>query len=281
MNQVSDLKLAAAVSVAGAYPSLSLYNYEIHDSILDLESFSNDLKNFKLITGSNELMISMGAKNFLDTNVLDIVTEHQISVIELIEDVNSKTIDEINRIKKNFSNIKLFVKILGKQPLPDVDGIILKGPEGGGRSNPNRMSLINMFIEAQKLKPDLMIIPSGGIGKVSDINQFIKLGAKMVGIGTLFAATSESPISTKTKLKIIESSSKDLKRFSTLNQHALIFKEIENDDENRTMSLKSGIRSAVEGHVYLGSSIDNIDRIKTVEELILELVEGLEYDKKS
>lgn len=278
MNQVSDLNLAVAVSLAGAYPSLSLFNYELENEEIDLRSFAKDLEQFKILTKSNEILISMGSKNFLDDRVLNILNNYQTWSVELIEDVNLETIPKINKIKKDFPQIKLFVKVLGRNLLPDVDGIILKGPEGAGRSNSGVESLINMFREAQKLRPDLIIIPSGGIGNSSDVKNYIDQGAKIVGIGTLFAATEESPVSRETKLKIVESSSRDLKRFSTLNQYGLLFKELDIDDENRTNSLKEGINNTDNGHIYVGSSIDNINRIKTVEELVKELVSELTYD---
>lgn len=100
----------------------------------------------------------------------------------------------------------------------------------------------------------------------------------MVGIGSLFAATKESPISIATKLKIVKSTSTDLKRFNGLNQQGLIFKELENDDENRTGSLKHGMADPTNGHIFIGSSIDNIKKILTVKELVKELTANLEYD---
>ena len=51
MNQVSDLKLAIACHDAGILPSLSVYNYSLSNTDINLKELENDVKQFQDTTG--------------------------------------------------------------------------------------------------------------------------------------------------------------------------------------------------------------------------------------
>ena len=102
-------------------------------------------------------------------------------------------------------------------------------------------------------------------------------GAYAVGIGTLFAVSEESCVSKETKLKMIESGFKSTIRMNidggeSVKQNALLFSYIKDTDNNNTSGLVLGIKSAKEGLIFMGKGIDSVDRIKTVEEIVKELV---------
>lgn len=281
MNQVSDINLAIAVHHSGAYPSLSIFNYENRNGSIDYKSLDRDLIKFKNETGTNSLLISMSANNLVyDRELLEILVENQLLNIELLDNVNYVTIPLIQKIRKDLKkkNFRLFIKEIAARLIMEVDVLILKGPEGAGRSLKGGPNLKNLFYQMKSSFPNLPLIPTGGIGNKDEIDFFIKQGAVAVGVGTLFAASAESPLSFETKMKMVEASSLNLMKFEKVNQNALIFRKIDQDDENNTRSLKIGITDPSQGgHVFAGVSIDNINSIKPVKEIVEDLIKGL-YD---
>lgn len=271
MNKVSDLRLALACHSAGIYPSIALYSYYMQDK-LSLEQFENDLRVFKKNTGSTEILISMTGNDLLNQSILDIISQFDVLRIEIVEDFDHDPI----KIKKQFpsKDILLVSKEIGSGISFESDIVIIKGVEAAGRVCVDGLTTEKKFLYFKSKYPDKFIIPSGGIGSKKDIQRFRDLGAEMVGIGTLFAASIESPISEKSKERIVSSTSwADLVRFKDSNQNALLFSEIANDDSNHSMSLKIGTLVPDRGHLFMGQSIDQIDRIKTVAEIVEELVQ--------
>lgn len=276
MNQVSDINLAIAVSKAGAYPSLSIFNYEGDNEKIDLVELRKDLERFQNETGSVELLISMGALNLINNvDLLNLLIEKNMLTIELLDDVNDQTIPAIQGIRQDLKGqgFKLFFKEIAPRMIMEVDGLILKGPDGAGRSLRGSESLESLFLKMKRAFPSTLIIPSGGIGTKEKIKWYLDHGAEAVGIGTLFAASEESCLSQETKLKMVSASSRDIKKFENINQNALIFDRISDDDLNNTKSLKLGIKNPdAGGHVFAGKSIDHIDSIRPVSEIIKSLV---------
>jgi hypothetical protein len=124
-------------------------------------------------------------------------------------------------------------------------------------------------------RPEVNIIPSGGISTSEQVNYYMAHGAMAVGIGTLFAASEESPVSLETKLKIVDSTSEDLKRIGKLNHQGLLFKNIENDDNNNNQSLRQGMNNPSNGCIYAGAGIDSVTEILPVKEIVQRLVSNL------
>lgn len=269
MNKVSDLRLALACHSAGIYPSIALYSY-YEQKKLSLEKFEKDLKVFKKNTGSTEILISMAGKDLLNESVLEVILQFDVLRIEIIEDFNH----DPTKIKRQFpsKDILLVSKEIGSSLSFDSDVVIVKGAEAAGRVFIDGLSTEKKFLHFKSKYPNKFIIPSGGIGSRKDIERFRDLGAEMVGIGTLFAASIESPISEKSKEKIVSSTSADLVRFKDSNQNALLFGEIANDDSNHSVSLKIGTLVPDRGHLFMGHSIDQIDRIKSVAEIVEDLI---------
>jgi hypothetical protein len=74
---------------------------------------------------------------------------------------------------------------------------------------------------------------------------------------------------------MIESNRNDISRFDNSGQNALIFKIIEDrykDDVNNTLSLKRGIKSPEQGHLFAGLGIDNITEILPMKDIVDRLV---------
>jgi NAD(P)H-dependent flavin oxidoreductase YrpB (nitropropane dioxygenase family) len=260
MNQVSDLTLARAVRQAGAVPSLSIYNYKNN-----FQGLVDDLKNYKNEFSDLKIFLSLGDQELKIPIILDLILKFKIEFIELILDSGIDIQQELSSVMSN--NTKVFVKCLSiKDVINGVSGVILKGNEGAGRGTNN---LANLFDQIKIGYPNLEIIVSGGIGTREQVKYYMDNGALAVSIGTLFAAAKESKISIDTKLKIINSTEQDIKQFSEgAKQNVLIFSGTPNDDFNHTTGLINGICDPTHGHVFVGKSINQIQEIKSVKEII-------------
>jgi len=280
MNQVSDLKLAIACHDAGILPSLSVYNYSLANSNVNLEALENDIKQFQDITGTSDVLISIAKGHFLTPKFLELSLKLNIKYIEALTDDPPYMDVDINlfwEYKKN--NIKIIPKIFGSLAIiKHVDAVILKGSNGAGRGfdSIDVNAQLDNIIETY---PSMPVIMSGGVGTSQDINRYLSKGCMAVAIGTLFAASEESSISKETKLKMVEASSSNITQLSNgAQQNALIFKEIDKnlDDFNNTLSLVNGIKNPTTGHVFAGTSIDNITAIRPMKDIVQELIQNLD-----
>jgi len=278
MNSVSNLNLALACYNAGIIPSISFYNYytdNLQISDYDLQKFEEDVKIFVEQTNSGELIISMSANHLFDIKVQNLIKKYDLQYIELCQDVNPSTFDSIKKIKNNL-NFRLIIKCMYSTPLMRCDAVILKGPLGAGRSIPDGESLIDMTIALRKAHPNLTIIASGGITNKSDIETVLSAGADLVGIGSLFAASLESPVSDETKDKIVNSTYRDLTRIGKFKQQGLFFGSIDQKDNmNQSNGLNIGIKDPTSGgHIYLGKAVDEIGEVLRVEDIVKKLMFG-------
>lgn len=278
MNQVSDLNLAIAGHAAGIFPSLSFFNYW-QKGTFDLKNFQKDLIQFEAVSGSKNLLISLGAENFLDKFILEIIIDNGFLNIEIADGLDKENIPKIQKIRQDLKKkgLMIYVKDVYPRLVMETDVLILKGNEAAGTISKNSYNLKDSFNYMKNSFPNLLIIPSGGIKDSTDVKYYLDKQAFGVGIGSLFAFSEESCISLETKQRIIDSSREDLISIKGGNQTGLVFKEIDKDNANNTNSLKFGLRGTEKGHIFVGHSIDSITQIKTVKEIVDELVIGI-YD---
>jgi NAD(P)H-dependent flavin oxidoreductase YrpB (nitropropane dioxygenase family) len=273
MNRVSDINLAKAVDAAGGVASLSVFNYDKRG----LAGLDQDLEEF----GHGRIIISLGVTELINPKILDLILKHTVEFIELIPDTTGEfdTTPQKNVDKKNTlavlksKGVKVFVKCIGERDVDtDFAGVILKGSDGAGRG---LFPTKKLFEYIRNKYPTINIIVSGGVGTADDVKYYIDKGALAVGIGTLLAASQESKVSTETKLKMIESTSHDLREFNNgAKQKSLIFTETE-DDYNHTYSLAAGVQNPSTGHIFAGNAIDHVTDIKPVADIINALVAKL------
>jgi len=282
MNKVSDLTLAMAVRHSGALPSLSIFNYS------NLICLEQDLVDYKKEFNDVKLLLSMSTQELIRQSVCDLITKYQIEFVEVIrdtpgEDLRKLTLEEV-QAKTKFekanlelirnNNVKVFLKTHNTKNIEYiVDGLVLKGQDGAGRGTE---SLEALFTDIKKHSPDLPVIVSGGIGTAEQVKHYLDKGANAVGIGTLLAVAKECKISNETKLKMIESTSNDIKRFSNgASQNALIFTEIVNDTFNHSHGLEQGVTGVSSGHIFAGTAINHISEIRPVSDIINDLIKSI------
>lgn len=278
MNQGSSLSLALAVHRAGAFPSLFLGGLPP----LNYDEIRSTLETFRTETGRMDVVIALDRAGLFDKKLIGLIIEYSPSHIELLpSDANGHESTIFDFL--SMPNTKLALKTLRTrsklilrlyQPLTDdiaknFDGFYIKGLESAGKTS--NWAVKDLFVEQRKLTPNIPIIPYGGIGTPEQVKWYISNGAPAVGVGTLFAACSESPLSTEVKQKITNINSSDLTRIKDTKQNCLVMGQTttEGVDWNNTDNLVLGVNGkGNEGLVYLGRAVDYITHIRTAKETV-------------
>lgn len=286
MNRVSDVKLAVAAANAGILPSLSIFNYYIAPSKVSLQKAKDALDSFAQQTNNAPLLLSVSVDTLVDDDSFQLLMDSKLKVIELVldsphENQISAERDALRnqRISELSANGTFILqKALNVHDMEDIGlhGFILKGPDGAGRVMQDETSLLDRIRKCRSMYPGAIIIANGGIGNSLQIKECLEAGADAVGLGTIFAAAEECSISLETKLKMVDATADDVKKLSGgAKQHALIFKEVDNDVYNNTFGLSTGIKDPSRGHVFAGAGIGDITAIKSVAEIVQELTTEL------
>lgn len=274
MNQVSDIDLALAIQEAGAFPSISVFNFYKNGS-LDKEYYSKELKRFKDNCDSG-LMNSMPPELFLDDSFMKIFFEIGFQHVEVYHSKQSSDsiwtdVREKMSYYKDMYDAKIIFKTLKVLKNIQADTVILKGSEAAGRSSVDAEPIKESFFKFKDRWPDIKIIPSGGIYNSEQVDFYMNNGALAIGIGSLFAISKESKVSLEVKNKILKSTLEDLSHSGSLNLQGVFFKMFENDDINMTKSLAAGIQSTDQGCIFMGHAVSHITEILSVKDIVDKL----------
>lgn len=277
MNQGSSFDLAVAVRNAGAFPSLFLD----HNHPVQYAHIQSQLEEFKHVTGSVNLVVPITRDLLLDRDYIKLLYNFGPSHIEIFpsdhkgnvnygrEFLNSPLVIAALKLLKIKSKIILRIyQPIDPTDATQIDAVYVKGKESAGKTGD--WSVKELFLHQRKLTPEIPVIPYGGVGSPDQVQWYLSHGAIAVGVGTMFAATVESPLSTAIKQKIVNSSKNDLTYLTDTGQNCLVLGEIAKEDNwNRLTSLKQGVTgNGRVGHVYLSEAVDHIDRIQTVSETV-------------
>ena len=190
--------------------------------------------------------------------------------------------DILRNVVAEYRKIGVRTMIRSHEPRPiekqggyAIDGLFIKGFESGGRNA--RMSVWENFSQQIAINPSVPCIPFGGIGAPEHVKKYIDAGAQAVGVGTLFAASKESPLSMGVKERMVAASKRDISKIGETGQNALVFSKLtEPDDFNSNRSLRMGLfGDGTTGHVYAGHAIDHVKEIRPVKEIVEYLVSEL------
>jgi len=277
MHQVSDASLAIAVHNAGAFPSLSIPNY-ISNGGFDQVAYLRDIRTYKDATGSNNLLLSVGGTLLLSNAVVNPFLDLGFQHIELFHWASAepgwKSVIERARKLSGDWGVKFIFKISTGHVADHLDypTMLLKGPEGAGRSADDSLPLSESFDFCRSELPSAKVIVSGGIYSAAQVTDYLNRGALAVAIGSLFAASKESCVSESVKAKIIASGVSDLQRKGERNLRGLFSSVVDGDNANLTRTLAMGVRDAGKGGVFMGSAIAHITEILPVREIVERLV---------
>jgi NAD(P)H-dependent flavin oxidoreductase YrpB (nitropropane dioxygenase family) len=281
MNGVSDVALAVACQQAGILPSLVPYCYSTNGKI-DIGLFETALADYARLTNFGKILVACDADTLADPAVFSLLIKYRVATVEILDyshDNIRAIFSLINKLKKHniiagpkllggFETVDQLVKYVG---VGAVNYVTIKGPNGAGRGI-DGMVLQDEVIKIKQKYPSITVVVSGGINTAHDVKQMLEAGADAVSIGTMFCASKESKLSMHSKQQIIDHSYADVGRLSTgAQQKALIFNAVDEIDDNNTKGLIHGIKTGTQGHIFIGTGIDHIQQIKTVQDIVDDL----------
>lgn len=295
MNKVSNVDLAIAVSKEGGIPTIPIFNFNIDDNTIDYINFDKSLEKFYSECFDNELIISITDKLESDKNFYEIYLKYNFKYIEIIlekikfvgTEIEPNALFQIKNFLNQFlkykkSGVKFICRAITKFSIIEFekktdgffDAYILKSDKSAGKviKRLKKETLEEEVIFLKNIFPNIKIIPCGGINN-NEAKKLLELNCPAIGYGTIFALSKESSVSLETKHKLIEMSISN----NIENTHnGVIFKKLNiQDDKNHTQALKKGIESPKEGLIYVGHGISSITEIKSVKEIISEIVKDI------
>lgn len=165
-----------------------------------------------------------------------------------------------------------------------VDGLVVEGGEGGGFKNPRDVATM-VLVPLVASRVDVPILAAGGICDGVSMAAALALGADGVQMGTRMVSAAESPVHENWKRAIVDGTETDtvfLNRFSRPGLRAIRTERttrLERDEHvplsemSRAMDLYFG--GDMEASIALtGQVMGRIDAVKTVREIIGEMVES-------
>lgn len=235
-----------------------------------------DLQKFCRAYDSNNLIMAIDAINIVNKQVVNDILNNNIKFIEVVsrDYVHDPIVYAGLKFLKNAG-----VKIIFKRNIlyTDLsDAVVIKGNEAASRRS--NYSLDKLLDITKKEHDQVQIIASGGIYSGEQVKHYLESGAAAVAVGTLFAASDESPLSIAAKQQIIKSNSTNVEAINTKfgkNMQSLVFSKFEDDDGNFSKGLQAGISSGRKGYVYAGKAIDHITEIRPMKSIVEELVRFL------
>jgi len=293
MNRVSTLPLALACWDAGVFPSL-MVPFQIDDFQTDMspeerrDAINQTLFEFKKITGNCDVVVGLSYGELDDAATMKLIQDHQVSHVELFNVADKTRLyhpmkDKYQKLYepwfakklKTYGSIRFMERCRQLTNSTLGTAICLHGSDGAGGTN-LELTTQQMFDQQQQLTPGAVVIPYGGVGTPKQVAYYLGAGAAAVAVGTLFAATQESPLSEATKYAMISASADSVTRMPDSNQNMLPLGALNNiidskrqSGANRDGSLHTGIYGdGTVGHIYAGCGIQHVDRIRTVKETV-------------
>ena len=185
--------------IAAAIPALNYRtDTEFRNAINEIKQSSDGPIGVNLIVNKSNIKLQAQLKSCLDLKVSFIITS-----LGSPEDV-------ITQCKPK--GIKVFCDVVDLKYAQKVeklgaDGVIAVNQKAGGHCGPTSAEEL---IPLLKSNCNIPIISAGGISKKGDLENAINLGADGVSVGTVFIATTESPVSKEYKNACVEYGEKDI-----------------------------------------------------------------------
>jgi hypothetical protein len=288
----SSVELAVAVAAAGCFPSLSAVTQDspVNESLDVYLETKKALQQYKNITGNTDVILTITQQLLREKQYMNLFKEFSISHVEILPSANG---DKILSGREFFDNVlnreaikylRNFTKIILRiyEPIDSeiaklVDAVAIKGQESAGRTGSWKVK--DLFIKQKELTPNLPIIPYGGISSPDQVLWYMNNGAEAVGVGTLFAMSAESPLSTEVKKKLINTSRTDILMRQDTKQNCVFFSDPAADDPdwNRTQELQKGIKGdGSQGLIYIGHGIVDVEQILPVKDIVSYLCSKLD-----
>ena len=296
MSWLTDAHLVASVAEAGGLGFLAPHagqttNPTSNEEVLD--RMRNEIRKVKALTDKPFGVPFILSYDFsLIPHMVELMIAERVPVV-----LDNGLLDPAIYAKFKQAGIKIICRLpnpnladaLKAQEL-GADILVLTGFDEGGTLPMKEVGSFNVLAEFVG-KVDLPIVLAGGIADKRSVQASMLLGAEGVWIGTAFIATKECRASEKVKQWIVGATANDLLLFRTepyyyrslpteLAKKCFQMSEsgASRADIAKVMNAGTGMRRGMlegdfdNGYVSVGNGIGAIDRIKSVQELIDELM---------
>ena len=300
MVQLTDARLAAAVSEAGGLGSLGPnagQTVVTRDPGETAERMREEIRKVRKATSkpfSVNVLPVQNSEDIFTQPMLKVIYEEKVPVVTF---VGEPDVNMFNDFKAH--GIKIVYRSLNPSPensreaeKAGADIIVATGFDEGG-TLPNMVlgtfSIVPMIVDAVKNTP---VMAAGGIADKRAFNAAIALGAEGVYCGTAFLMSEESRMAPNVKEAVLKASARDLLLFRTIPAYyrslpGSLANELVKMDKagatNEELGKKMGgfanLRVGMlngdinNGYVSVGNGISFINKIKTAKEIIDELTE--------
>ncbi|ULJ61948.1 nitronate monooxygenase [Wielerella bovis] len=296
MSWLTDAHLVASVADAGGLGFLAPHAGQTSNPISSeevLERMRNEIRKVKALTDKPFGVPFILSYDFsLIPLMVDLLIEERVPVV-----LDNGLLDE--QIYEKFKQAG--IKIICRLPNPNLadalkaqalgaDILVLTGFDEGGTLPMKEIGSFSVLAEFVG-KVDLPIMLAGGIADKKSVQAALTLGAEGVWIGTAFIATTECRSHQKVKEWIVNATANDLLLFrtepyyyrslpTTLAKQCFEMSEAGTTraDIAKVMNAGTGMRLGMlegdfeKGYVSVGNGISQIHKIKSVKELIDELM---------
>ena len=206
------------------------------------------------------------------------------------------------KLKESGSNIKHFhvapSLYLSKKLIDSgVDGLVITGAEGGGHQSYENISTLVLLQQIRKQLPDIPIIASGGYATGEGLASAISMGVGAIAMGTRFISSKECEFHDSYKKVVVNSKASDTELITGVfgparvwknritESHNLVGSKEEKQSEETSMSkvekelaeLEKTYEGKIEeGIAFVGQSVELIDSIECVSDIISNIVNDAE-----
>ena len=202
MFLVTNTKMMIEALNCGIGAAIPALNYrtdaEFRKSINEIKENTEGPIGVNLIVNKSNIKLNTQLQSCLDLKVSFIITSlgNPEEVIKKCKAAGIKVFCDVVDLK-----FAQKVEKLG------ADGVIAVNKKAGGHCGPTSAQEL---IPLLKENCNIPIISAGGVSKKEDINKAINLGADGVSVGTIFIATTESPVSQEYKNACVKYGEKDI-----------------------------------------------------------------------
>ncbi|MFW9867073.1 MAG: NAD(P)H-dependent flavin oxidoreductase [Candidatus Thorarchaeota archaeon] len=206
------------------------------------------------------------------------------------------------KLKESGSNLKHFhvapsLYLAEKLINSGVDGLVITGAEGGGHQSYENISTLVLLQQIRKNLPEVPIIASGGYATGEGLASALSMGVGAIAMGSRFISSKECEFHDNYKKIVIESKASDTEiktgifgparvwKNKLAETHQLVASKEEKQANETSMSKverelaeleKTYEGNLEEGIAYLGQSVELIDRIESVSDIINTIVDDAE-----
>ncbi|MBD3351883.1 MAG: hypothetical protein GF364_10395 [Candidatus Lokiarchaeota archaeon] len=186
----------------------------------------------------------------------------------------------------------------------DVDGLVITGTEGGGHQSYEEISTLVLLQQVEQKYPDVPTVACGGYATGAGLASALTMGADAVAMGSRFIASKESEFHEKYKNIVPPATARDTVLTTGVfgpirlwkNKYAESQKLVGSKEEKMAMEAELDIHDLAklnkkyeiayegnidDGAVLLGQSIGLVDQIKSVSDIMEEIMSDAEKYMKN